>query len=64
MKKRHIQKFVLLSIVLWVCFNIPILLLFNSSDSFLGLPMIHFYVFSVWILSAFISLIIFKKYDE
>jgi len=64
MKKRHIQKFVLISIVLWVCFNIPILLLFNSSDLFLGLPIIYFYVFSVWFISAIVSLIIFKKYNE
>ncbi|NHM06853.1 hypothetical protein G4D82_06445 [Flavobacterium sp. CYK-4] len=64
MKKRHIQKLLLLSFVLLLAFNFPILLLFNSAESVLGIPVILFYVFILWLISALISLIIFKKFNE
>ncbi|WP_298223265.1 hypothetical protein [Flavobacterium sp.] len=64
MKKRHIQKLLLLSLFLLIAFNIPILLLFNSAQAVFGIPVILFYVFSVWLASALISFLIFKKYNE
>jgi hypothetical protein len=64
MKKRHIQKFVILSLLLWMAFNFPILLLFNSADAILGIPIIYFYIFSVWTLSIIVSFIFIKKYNE
>jgi len=64
MKKRHIQKLLLLSLFLLMAFNIPLLLLFNAVQSVFGIPVILFYVFSVWLASALISFIIFKKYNE
>jgi hypothetical protein len=36
MKKRHQQKLVVLSLLLLLALNLPIVLLFDSSDSFLG----------------------------
>ncbi|MBN8567811.1 MAG: hypothetical protein J0M25_13895 [Flavobacteriales bacterium] len=64
MKKRHLQKFVILSLLLWVAFNFPILLLFNNSDAIFGIPIIYFYIFSVWTLSIILSFYFLKKYNE
>ncbi len=64
MKQRHKQKLVILSIALFVLFNSPVLLLFNSAKEFLGLPLIYVYIFSVWLMSGIFSLLIFRKFDE
>lgn len=64
MKKRHQQKLVILSIALFVLFNAPVLLLFNSSQKLLGLPLIYIYIFVVWAASSLSSFIIFKKFNE
>jgi hypothetical protein len=49
MKKRHQQKLIVLSIGLLIAFNLPILLLFDSSVPFLGFPVIYIYIFSICI---------------
>ena len=64
MKKRHKQKLVLLSATLFVLFNAPILLLFNSHQQKFGLPIIYIYIFSVWLASIIASFLVFKKFDE
>jgi len=64
MKKRHLQKLILISLFLLMAFNLPLLLLFNSSEEVFGFPIILFYVFTVWLASAVVSFIIFKKYNE
>lgn len=64
MKKRHQQKLVILSFLLLVLFNVPILFLFNSSESILGLPAIYAYIFIVWLGSSIASYFVFKKFDE
>jgi len=64
MKKRHEQKLLLLSLFLFVVWNAPILLLFDSSDPFLGVPKIYIFIFSVWIFSIALSYIITKRYNE
>ncbi|NRS92081.1 hypothetical protein HNQ03_001148 [Chryseobacterium sp. 16F] len=64
MKKRHQQKLVILSIALFILFNAPILLLFNSSQKAFGFPLIYAYLFIVWGSSSLMSFIIFKKFDE
>jgi len=64
MKKRHKQKLVILSIVLFVLFNAPVLLLFNSSEEFIGLPLICGYIFIVWLFSSVASYFVFRKFDE
>jgi len=64
MKKRHEQKLVILSLVLFVLFNAPVLLLFNKIENYFGLPFIYVYIFGIWLLSVVISFVIFKKFDE
>lgn len=64
MKKRHKQKLVILSIILLMMFNVPVLFLFNGSQKVLGLPMIYTYIFLVWFASGIASFLIFKKFDE
>ncbi|PCH76482.1 MAG: hypothetical protein COB98_06065 [Flavobacteriaceae bacterium] len=64
MKKRHEQKLIVVSLVLLVCLNIPILLIFNKTGSVFGLPVLYFYVFFVWALSIIISYILLKKHYE
>jgi len=64
MKKRNIQKFILLSLFLWMAFNIPLVLLFNTAEAIFGIPIIYFYIFSVWILSIIITFILVKNHHE
>ncbi|NLP57483.1 hypothetical protein HGB55_04740 [Lutibacter sp. B1] len=64
MKKRHQQKLIVLSLLLLCLFNVPIILLFNSSFNILGFPLIYFYIFFIWIISIIVSYIILKKYYE
>lgn len=64
MKKRHQQKLIVLAFFLFVALNIPILLLFDSNHQFMGLPLIYVYLFSVWVLSVVISLVIVNRYYE
>lgn len=64
MKKRHEQKFIILSIVLFLAMNFPLLLLFDSSDSWVGIPIIYMYIFTIWFFSIIISFFLIKKYDE
>ncbi|PKP13495.1 MAG: hypothetical protein CVU08_05020 [Bacteroidetes bacterium HGW-Bacteroidetes-3] len=64
MKKRHQQKLIVLSLLLLCLFNIPIILIFNSSTTFMGFPLLYFYVFFIWIVSIIVSYVILKKYYE
>lgn len=64
MKKRHQQKLIVLSILLLCLFNVPILLIFNNSTTFIGFPVLYFYIFFVWIASIVVSYFILKKYYE
>jgi hypothetical protein len=64
MKKRHEQKLVILSMILLGCFNLPLILLFESSDACLGFPVIYIYIFSIWLLSILVSFLIIRTYVE
>ncbi len=64
MKKRHQQKLVVLSLVLFILLNAPILLLFNQVKEIFGLPLLLVYLFSIWLLSSLASFLLFKKFDE
>ena len=64
MKKRDKQKLDILSIILFIMFNVPVLFLFNTSKMVWGLPMIYVYIFTVWFGSSLLSFLIFKKFDE
>jgi hypothetical protein len=64
MKKRHEQKLVILSMLLLLALNMPLLLLFDSSEHFLGFPIVYIYVFSIWLFSIGITYLIIKRYYE
>tara|TARA_R110000868_G_scaffold153624_2_gene379089 strand:+ start:1058 stop:1252 length:195 start_codon:yes stop_codon:yes gene_type:complete len=64
MKKRHEQKLIVLSIALFLIFNIPFLLIFNLEGAIFGIPIFHFSIFSIWLLSIVISYIILKRHYE
>ena len=64
MKKRHQQKLVVLSVLLLLVLNLPIVLLFDSADDILGFPVIYIYIFSVWLFSVLMSWIVVQRYYE
>ena len=64
MKKRHQQKLVVLSLLLLLVLNLPIVLLFDSADDVLGFPVIYIYIFSVWLFSVLMSWIVVQRYYE
>ena len=64
MKKRHQHKLLVLSLLLVLALNLPLLLLFDSSESFLGFPIIYIYIFSVWLFSVVTSWIAVQRYYE
>ncbi|NGY38656.1 hypothetical protein FQU23_014205 [Flavobacterium sp. XN-5] len=64
MKKRHEQKLAILSMLLLLALNVPLLLLFDNSSALFGFPVIYVYIFSAWLFSIVISYIIIKKYYE
>lgn len=64
MKKRHQQKLVVLSLLLLLVLNLPIVLLFDSADNVLGLPVFYIYIFSVWLFSVLMSWIVVQRYYE
>ncbi len=64
MKKRHQQKLVIISIVLFIGFNLPIVLLFDKVQNIFGFPLVYIYFFSIWLFSILISLLIVNRYNE
>jgi hypothetical protein len=64
MKKRHQQKLIVLTFLLLIAMNLPILLLFDSIQEVLGLPAIYIYIFTIWSISTFTSLLIVSRYYE
>jgi hypothetical protein len=64
MKKRHQQKLVIVSILLLIGLNLPIVLLFDSAEALLGFPIIYIYIFSIWLFSVLMALLIVKRYNE
>lgn len=64
MKKRHQQKLIILSLFLLAGFNIPLLLIFDKSQSFFGIPVMYLYIFSLWLFSVMVTYLIVKRYYE
>jgi len=64
MKKRHEQKLAVLSLALFLIFNIPFILIFNFQGAIFGIPMLYFSIFSFWLLSIIISYIVLKRHYE
>jgi len=64
MKKRHEQKLILITFGLFIAFNIPILLLFDSSQNLFGIPKVYVFIFLVWASSILLTFYITKRYNE
>tara|TARA_R110000751_G_scaffold196439_1_gene301684 strand:+ start:142 stop:354 length:213 start_codon:yes stop_codon:yes gene_type:complete len=64
MKKRHEQKLIVLSIALFLIFNVPFILVFNFEGAVYGIPTLYFSIFSIWLLSIVISYIVLKRHYE
>lgn len=64
MKKRHEQKLAVLSLALFLVFNIPFILIFNFEGAIFGIPTLYFSIFSFWLLSILISYIVLKRHYE
>ncbi len=64
MKKRHQQKLVLLSIALFVLWNVPFVSLYDAGQDILGFPSFYLFIFLSWLISIVISFIILKKFYE
>jgi O-antigen/teichoic acid export membrane protein len=64
MKKRHEQKLIVLSIALFLIFNIPFILIFNFEGAVWGVPTFYFSVFTFWLMSIVISYIVLKRFYE
>lgn len=64
MKKRHEQKLVILSLFLLAAFNLPLILVADSSKSIGGIPISYVYIFSLWLFSSILTFILIKKYGE
>ena len=62
MKKRHEQKLLILSLLLWVLFNFPFITIFNTSAVLAGIPVIYAYLFSVWLLAVIICYYILNRH--
>lgn len=64
MKKRHIQKLVVLALALFLILNLPFLLVFNISGAWLGIPFFYWGVFTVWSISIWVSYTILARFYE
>jgi hypothetical protein len=63
-KKRHEQKLVLLSIAIFLILNMPFIFIFESEDAILGIPILYFSIFSIWLFSIIVSYIVLKRHYE
>ncbi|MEY2869340.1 hypothetical protein SAMN05192550_0111 [Flavobacterium glycines] len=64
MKKRHEQKLIILSMLMILALNLPLILLFDSSKPLFGFPVTYIYIFSAWLFSIATTYLIVKKYYE
>lgn len=64
MKKRHQQKLVVLSFVLFFLWNVPFITIFDENFQVLGFPAIYFFIFLIWTVAIAASYYILKKFYE
>tara|TARA_R110000868_G_scaffold57701_3_gene178220 strand:+ start:1502 stop:1696 length:195 start_codon:yes stop_codon:yes gene_type:complete len=64
MKKRHEQKLVVLSIILFLLLNVPFILIYNLGGEVFGIPTFYFSIFSIWLLSVILSFIVLSRHYE
>jgi hypothetical protein len=64
MKKRHQQKLILVSIVLFFLWNVPFVTLFDSDGHFFGFPKFYVFIFLSWLIAIVLAYIILKRFYE
>ena len=64
MKKRHRQKLVVISIFLFLAWNVPFITIFESSSQVLGFPSIYVYIFVNWFLTILLTYFILNRFYE
>lgn len=64
MKKRHEQKLIVLSLALMLLFSLPIVLLFNSSGMWFGIPTFYLVIFGIWAVVIVISYVVLTRHYE
>ncbi|MBQ4820986.1 hypothetical protein [Aquimarina sp. MMG016] len=64
MKKRHQQKLIVVSLLLFLLWNVPFILIFDHSGEVFGFPMIYFFIFIIWIIAVVVSFIILQRHHE
>ncbi|KAA5532057.1 hypothetical protein F0460_13680 [Paenimyroides baculatum] len=64
MKKRHKQKFLLISLFLLMVLNVPMIFMFNHKAAVLGIPVFYLAIFAIWLLVIVWSYYTLKKYYE
>lgn len=63
MRKRNLknQRLVVLFLLGCLIFNYPLLALFNTPQTFLGIPLLYVYVFCAWVLLIGLTILIVEK---
>lgn len=64
MKKRHEQKLIILSMALLTLFNMPFILMWEDARAVFGFPVIYIYIFSIWLFSVLVSMLIMRRYGR
>lgn len=64
LKKRHQQKFIVVSVMLFFLWNVPFVSIFDGEGQFLGFPTFYIFIFLSWLLSIIVSFFILKKFYE
>lgn len=64
MKKRHQQKLILISIVLFFLWNVPFVTIFDGEAEIFGFPMFYVFIFLSWLVSIVLAYIILKRFYE
>ena len=52
----------MLSIAAVIAVNLPVVLIFNHSGQFFGVPVLYGYLFSVWLISILFTYTVLKKH--
>jgi len=45
-------------------FNMPFILMWEDARAVLGFPVIYIYIFSIWLFSVLVSLLIMRRYGR
>ncbi len=64
MKKRHQQKLLLISLVLFLIWNVPFVSIFDGDYQLFGFPVFYVFVFLSWFFAIVASYIILKRFYE